>query len=132
MITNNKENHHLSVYEFSSEENIVILSLARRMRAVSLLLGLTGLIAIGNAIPGLLSGGTPAGIGGLIAGAFAILQSIVFFRPTDNLKNIVSSEGEDIAELMQGIGELAGGLKIIVILLGAMAVIIVAAVAISA
>jgi hypothetical protein len=118
-------------YEFSSEENTVILSLAKRMRAVSLLLGLTGLIAIGNAIPGLLAGGTPMSIGGLIAGAFAILQSIVFFRPTDNLKNIVSSEGEDIAELMQGMGELAVGLKIMVFLLVSMAVVIVSAVAMS-
>ena len=121
----------MSGYEFSSEENIVILTLAKRMRAVSLLMGLTGLIAIGNAIPGLLAGGTPTGIGGLVAGAFAILQSVVFFRPTDNLKNIVSSEGEDIAELMQGIGELATGLKILVILLGSMAAVIVAVVAIS-
>jgi hypothetical protein len=121
----------MSAYEFSSEENIVILSLAKRMRAVSVLLGLTGLIAIGNAIPGLLNGGTPTGIGGLIAGAFAIVQSIVFFRPTDNLKNIVTTKGEDIAELMQGIGELAAGLKIVVILLGSMAVVVVATIAMS-
>jgi hypothetical protein len=121
----------MSAYEFSSEENIVILSLAKRMRAVSVLLGLTGLIAIGNAIPGLLNGGTPTGIGGLIAGAFAIVQSIVFFRPTDNLKNIVTTKGEDIAELMQGIRELAAGLKIVVILLGSMAVVVVATIAMS-
>ena len=122
----------MSAYEFSSEENIVILSLAKRMRSVSVLLGLTGLVAIGNAIPGLLAGGTPTGIGGLIAGAFAILQSIVFFRPTDNLKNIVTTEGGDIAELMQGIGELAAGLKIVVILLGSIAVVVVATVAMPA
>jgi len=121
----------MSAYEFSSEENIVILSLAKRMRAVSVLLGLTGLIAIGNAIPGLLAGSTPTGVGGLIAGAFAILQSIVFFRPTNNLKNIVTTEGEDIEELMQGLGELAAGLKIVVILLGSIAVVVVATVAMS-
>ena len=121
----------MSGYEFSSEENIVILTLAKRMRSVSLLLGLTGLIAIGNAISSLLTGGAATGIGGLIAGAFAILQAIIFFRPTDNLKNIVSNEGEDIAELMQGISELAAGLKIMVILLGSMAVVIVSAVALS-
>lgn len=121
----------MSTHEFSSEDNVVILSLAKRMRAVSLLLGLTGLIAIGNAVPGLLAGGTPTGVGGLIAGAFAILQSIIFFRPTDNLKNIVTNKGEDISELMQGIGELAAGLKIIVILLCAMAVVIVTALAMS-
>lgn len=117
-------------YEFSEEENRVILSLARRMRAVSLLLGLTGLIAIANAIPAL-SGGSPAGVGGIIAGAFAIIQSIVFFRPTDNLKNIVSTEGNDIGELMQGIGELVIGLKIIVILLSVIATAVVASVAVS-
>lgn len=118
----------MSGYEFSSEENKVFLTLANRMRTVSLLLGLTGLIALGNAIPGLLDDRSPTGIGGLVAGAFAILQAIVFFRPTDNLKNIVTTEGEDIAELMQGMGELAGGLKIMVILLGAMAIAIVIAV----
>jgi hypothetical protein len=122
----------MSSYEFSSEENSVILSLAKRMRAVSLLLGLTGLIAIANAIPGLLAGGTPSGFGGLIAGSFAILQSIVFFRPTDNLKNIVSTEGDDIAELMQGIGELASGLRVIVMLLAAIAGVAIATVALSA
>ena len=121
----------MSAYEFSSEESIVILSLAKRMRAVSVLLGLTGLLAIGNAIPGLSDGGTPTGIGGLIAGAFAILQSIIFFRPTDNLKNIVTTKGEDIAELMQGIGELAVGLKIIVILLVSIAVVVITTVVIS-
>jgi hypothetical protein len=121
----------MSGYEFSSEENTVILTLAKRMRTVSLLLGLTGLIAIGNAIPGLLEGGTPTGVGGLIAGVFAILQAIIFFRPTDNLKNIVTTEGEDIAELMQGIGELAGGLKMMVILLGLMALVIITAVTLS-
>jgi hypothetical protein len=121
----------MSGYEFSSEENTVILTLAKRMRTVSLLLGLTGLIAIGNAIPGLLEGGTPTGVGGLIAGVFAILQAIIFFRPTDNLKNIVTTEGEDIAELMQGIGELAGGLKMMVILLGLMALVIITAVTVS-
>lgn len=121
----------MSAYEFSREENSVILSLAKRMRAVSLLLGLTGLIAIGNAIPGLLAGGTPASFGGLIAGAFAFVQSIVFFRPTDNLKNIVSTEGEDIAELMQGISELASGLRVIVILLAGIALVTIATVAMS-
>jgi hypothetical protein len=122
----------MSAYEFSREENSTILALAKRMRAVSLLLGLTGIIAIANAIHSLLAGDTPAAFGGIIAGAFAIVQSIVFFRPTDNLKNIVSTEGEDIAELMQGIGELASGLRVIVILLAAIAVVIVAAVAMSA
>ena len=122
----------MSSYEFSNEENSVILSLAKRMRTVSLLLGLTGLIAIANAVPGLLADGSPSGIGGLIAGSFAIVQSIVFFRPTDNLKNIVSTEGEDIVELMQGIGELASGLRIIVFLLASIAVVVVATVAMSA
>jgi hypothetical protein len=122
----------MSGYEFSSEENSVILTLAKRMRIVSLLLGVTGLFAVGNAIPGLLDGGSPTGIGGLIAGAFAIFQAIIFFRPTDNLKNIVTTEGEDIAELMQGMGELAGGLKTMVILLGLMAVVIITAVTVSA
>ncbi len=121
----------MSAYEFSSEENSLILSLAKRMRAVSVLLGLTGLIAIANAIPGLLAGGTPAGIGGLIAGIFAFVQSVVFFRPTDNLKNIVSTEGEDIGELMQGINELASGLRVIVILLAGIALVTIATVAMS-
>lgn len=121
----------MSGYEFNSEENSVILSLAKRMRAVSLLLGLTGVIAIANAVPGLVDGGTPAGFGGLIAGIFAIVQSIVFFRPTDNLTNIVSTEGEDIAELMQGIGELASGLRVIVFLLVGIALVAIASVAMS-
>lgn len=121
----------MSDYEFSSEENNVILSLAKRMQAVSLLLGLTGFFAIANAVHGLLTGVSPTAIGGLIAGAFAILQSIVFFRPTDNLKKIALDEGEDISELMRGIGELAAGLKIIVILLVVMALVAVASVAMS-
>jgi hypothetical protein len=114
----------MSGYEFSDDQNLAILALAKRMRAVSVLMGLTGVLAIANAVPGLLSGDGPIGIGGLIAGAFAIFQSIIFFRPTDNLKNIVSSEGNDIAELMQGIGELAGGLKVMVFLLATMAAVI--------
>lgn len=121
----------LGAYQFSTEESSVILALAKRMRAVSLALGLTGLIAIGNAVPGLLAGGTLASIAGLIAGAFALAQSIVFFRPTDNLKNVVSTDGEDIAGLMQGISELASGLRIIVILLIGIALVVVATVAMS-
>lgn len=119
----------MSGYEFNHEENTIILSLAKRMRVVSLLMGLTGLIALSNGFMDLIVGVTPTGIGQLIAGAFALLQAVVFFRPTDNLKHIVTTEGEDIAELMQGMGELAGGLKLMVILLGLMAVVLVIAIA---
>ena len=120
----------MASHEFSEEENTIILSLAKRMKAVSLLLGLTGLIAIGNAIPAVVSG-SPAGIGGIIAGVFAIVQSIVFFRPTDNLANIVNTRGNDIGELMQGFRELATGLRLIVFLLGLIAGAVVTTVAIS-
>ena len=104
-------------YEFTAEQNQVIGSLAGRMRWVSIMFVLIGIGLFISLIPNI-----QAEVQWVIvvaSGLFALInlvKGIVFYRPVDNLSNIVEREGTDIAELMQAFQELTQGFSWMVIL----------------
>ena len=104
----------MSDYEFSKKEEQTIASLGQRMAIVGGLLVVTG---IGRIILGFVRSGGEGFGGGVIvfltAALFNIVLGVVFFRPTDNLKRIATTTGNDIKELMTAFSELASGFDLV-------------------
>lgn len=91
-------------YEFSATQNKIIHQLAQRMRFVAYVLIGLGILVFVIGLVGLFSGGR--GGGGLIQG---IIQFIIGFwtnRAAIAFQRIVATEGNDIANLMDALGEL--------------------------
>ncbi len=105
----------MTEYEFSQEENLVVDTLAKRLRLFGVFIIIVGLITtIGVFVGGF---GTDFGsITSLIEGISFLVIGITLYRPTDNLKRVVSSTGNDISEVMTAFSEMSSGFKIALVL----------------
>lgn len=106
----------MEAYEFTESENQIIGSLANRMKIASIMLFIGAIILTISAIPEFQADRIDIGMGVAAAGLIAIIRAIVFFRPTDNLMNIVNTQGHDVEELMTGVDELTTGFRLMVYL----------------
>jgi hypothetical protein len=97
-------------YEFTEDQNKIILNLAKFMKIASIITVFTGIIDMINAI---IDASIYTGIYALLL----ITMGITFYFPLDNLTNIVKEEGSDIKELMQAFSEISKGFTIIIIIL---------------
>ena len=103
-------------YEFTEDQNKIILNLAKYMKIMSIIMVFTGLIDMILAIVD----------ASIYIGVYALLLiaiGITFYFPLDNLTNIVKEEGSDIKELMKAFSEISKGFTIIIIILIILAII---------
>lgn len=109
----------MSEYEFSQDENVIIETLAKRMARVGLLMIALFVIIFLNNLSILSSSSVLSLIASIniVDSILFIVMGMTLYRPTDNLKFIVSTEGQDISELMTAFGELNNGLRAVMILL---------------
>lgn len=108
-----------------ASELSILTVLIKRMRVVSALCGLAGLIALVNALFRIESGAMYMGAGTFVAAALAILQAIVYFRPTKDLTHIIEQGELDASALMRSIVALNAGFRVMVILIFTIAVVVV-------
>ncbi len=103
------------VYEFDTEDSLVIKAVGLKALAIAVLMSLGGLLkAIFTVIDDR---------DDLIVLSFRLVQAVIqigagwiFLRPSDNLRRIHDTEGNDIAELMTGIEEMSMGFLIAIFL----------------
>jgi len=121
------DDHELStnLTVLGASEASTLIVLINRMRVVSVLCGVAGLLALVNAFFRIESGASSMGAGTFVAAALAILQAIVYFRPTTELADIIAQGELDASALMRSIAALAAGLKVMVILIITIAVVVV-------
>ncbi len=104
----------MSEYEFTEKQNKILSTLSKRLVQIGILFLITG---IGRLI---FSGGFVQRDGWQIAtfvliliGLVNLIMGITFWRPADNFKRMVTTEGRDIAELMTGLRELNAGFNVL-------------------
>jgi hypothetical protein len=103
-------------YEFTAEQNRVIADLEKKMRLVGIVLQIFGVL---GTIAGLLLI-TRNGIGALIQGVISLCLGIWTVRAADAFRRIVTTEGQDISNLMAALQQLGRyfGLKYMLIMIG--------------
>ena len=109
-----------SQYEFNDKENQIIGTLAQLLKIVGILFIINGVFAfmdyiMGEALSNLMAGEITE-IHQFVINIIFVIIGITLFRPTDNLKRIVTTQGNDIQELMTALKELNSGFNIIVYL----------------
>ncbi len=90
-------------YEFNDDEAETMWVFGNYTVLVSLLMGLVGVIGIFSLI--LSDHDNVRTFVLLMEFIFLIVIAAILFRPSDNFRNIATSEGRDIQELMRGIDE---------------------------
>jgi len=104
-------------------------SLARRLALFGILVALGGIaivtFAIGESVT---QGVTLSHLLVFIIGVATILIGVMFYRPSDNLNRIVTTEGSDIRELMTAMDELCEGFYWLSYVIGGIIVLAIAAV----
>lgn len=109
----------MSEHEFSKEENVIVGNLAKRMAWVGLLIAIWYVILLINIVVSAISASEFSIIDtvDVVDCLLFIIMGITLYRPTDNLKRIVTTKGQDISELMTAFGEINVGLRAMMILL---------------
>ena len=103
----------MSSYEFSNQENTQIATLAQKMQRFCYLIGAIGVLSILNpVVTTMRDGGSLRLYAAIVVGLVQIVIAVVIYRPIDNFENIVNTSGNDIGELMTGLGELRNGFNI--------------------
>ncbi len=113
----------MSKYEFSQEQNKLIRSVAIRVVTQAVLLVLIGLTAVFQTVAIFKTAPLLNSMIWLVHSLVLITVGILFFRPSDNLKKIITTEGQDIPELITALGELSFAWKITSILVIAIVVL---------
>jgi len=103
-------------YEFNAEEEQEFIALSRIMTILSILFILYGVFGIIFSL-------NPLDILSVLYSIAIILAGIFFYLPTDNLRLIASTEGNDIKELLQAFKELNTGWDYIIVLFGVLTLI---------
>ncbi len=93
----------MSEYEFNDTENQQFTDFSFSLFILSLSLGIAGAVIM---ILGIIS---PLNIVDIITGLAFIAIAVSLFLPLQNFKNIVSTEGNDMDELMNGFTVLSQG-----------------------
>lgn len=96
-------------YQFGEKEKENISGVVIRFITNALLLVLSGVFNITRAIFHISSGNYFPAFVVLISGFIFIAMGFIFFKPADNLRLMLSTEGHDIEEVMNAITELAVG-----------------------
>ena len=108
-------------YEFNDEEAENMWVLGNKVAVVGLLMVFGGIIGFINSTRGFDDEDNTRPIIFSIQFVFLIVIGVILFRPSDNFKRIATSEGKDIAELMEAIEEFNIGFFISAILIGLIA-----------
>ncbi len=103
-------------YEFTPEEEKEFTELSRILTMLAVLFVLYGVFGIFFSL-------NPPDILSILYSIAIILAGIFFYLPTDNLRLIASTEGNDIKELMQAFKEMNTGWDYIIVLFGILCVI---------
>ncbi|MCE7735144.1 MAG: hypothetical protein GPJ54_09725 [Candidatus Heimdallarchaeota archaeon] len=93
----------MSEYEFTGAEDKKFTEFSFSLFLLSISLGVAGFVIV---ILGLVS---PLNITDIITGLAFIAIAVSLFLPVQNFKNIVSTEGSDMKELMNGFSVLSQG-----------------------
>lgn len=91
-----------SNYEFSGSQNELIKNLADKMRFVSYILIVAGVLITISGVITLFQGG----VGNIINGVVQVILGIWTNKAADAFKQIVVTQGNDIENLMGALGEL--------------------------
>lgn len=91
-----------SNYEFSGSQNELIKNLADKMRFVSYILIVAGVLITISGVITLFRGG----VGNVINGVVQVILGIWTNKAADAFKQIVVTQGNDIENLMGALGEL--------------------------
>ncbi len=108
----------MSQYEFNKEQNNTIDSLGKNMGFLGIMMLVHGVLLLISGLMALGGGLTTASLIPLIVGVIAVVAGVIFYRPTDNLRRIVKTEGNDISEMMTAMKEIISGMNIILFLAG--------------
>ena len=95
----------MDTYEFTEDQNIIIRTMSIRMIILSVFILLGGISAI---VATLVDDGASNWF--LVSGVLYIVLAIVLYLPSDNFRRIVTTEGNDIAELGRAFKELGRGM----------------------
>lgn len=106
----------MAEYEFDANQEKVIKNVATRFIVIAVLLALGGIMGVLTELILLVNQQKEFAILLMAQASLQIIMGIFFFRPSDNFRRIVSTEGRDISELMIGLNDLTMGIKIIVLL----------------
>ncbi|OLS27359.1 MAG: hypothetical protein HeimC2_11960 [Candidatus Heimdallarchaeota archaeon LC_2] len=93
----------MSEYEFNEKENKQFVDFSLRLLILSATLGAAGFVSI---ILGLIS---PFSATDVITGIAFVAIGVSLFLPVQNFKNIISTKGNDMKELMKGFSILNQG-----------------------
>lgn len=108
----------MTQYEFSEKQNKIIGQLALWMVVFGVLVLIHSVVII--IIPSLLAmlreGFALSGVLQIFVGLIILFFGLAFLLPTDNLRRIVKTQGNDIDELMAALGEIARYLGIALIM----------------
>ena len=100
----------MSGYEFNEQENAQITAMVKQMRRFCYLVGVIALVVIFNQLVAMMRDEAELSTyAGIVVGIVQLAIAIVLYLPINNFENIVNTSGNDIGELMTGLGELRGG-----------------------
>jgi len=109
----------MAEYEFSAEENRHIDQLRRKIQHIALLFLVLGILQLVQSF--MLAEPTGRWIS-LAAAGLLLTLGWLFFRPLDNFRRIISTEGQDIREVVTAIKDMRAaylGAEIILMILAA-------------
>ncbi|MFX0093917.1 MAG: hypothetical protein ACFFBD_19415 [Candidatus Hodarchaeota archaeon] len=109
----------MAEYEFSEEQNRIIKGVSIRCITQCVLLASIGVLIFLMAIVNFFNGvnGLVITFSFVIQAICFVIMGVVFFRPADNLRNVVYTEGRDITEMMTAMRDLNGGFLVLIILI---------------
>lgn len=93
----------MSEHEFTTEQNKVFSNLYKRMLLMAILVLVGGAYSIVFALTGSFQ------LLLIVSGILYVVMAITFYLPLDNFKKIISTEGQDITELMTALNEMDKG-----------------------
>ena len=97
----------METYEFTPEQNNVIKTMSSRMIFLSVFVLIGGISTIIGAIL------DEQSIWFYVSGILYLILAVVLYLPSDNFKNIVTTEGNDIKELGRAFRELGRGMILV-------------------
>ena len=112
----------MAEYEFTAEENRHIDQLRRKIQHIAILFLVLGALQLADSL--LQSNAAPAGRWISVGGAILVLAlGWLFLRPLDNLRRIITTEGQDVREVITAVKDmraayLAGEIVLIVLAAG--------------
>jgi hypothetical protein len=109
----------MAEYEFTAEENRHIDQLARKLRHIAVLFLILGVLQLQESFSLADTAGRWISLG---VAVLTLGLGWLFWRPVDNFRRVVSTEGQDIREIVAAIGELRAayvGAEIILLIFAA-------------